>query len=248
MALNIPEGNIYNIFKDMRLGIALPLTKKQSDSDFWTAFTLMRKPDEYVLLKPGLEVGEYADNIAIVRNALVEQAINADCTHILMTDTDQVPEENALVKLARHNLPIVHAKVHRRYPPFDPIFFRGELYKYNLISDEEWSKGGLMEVDATGAGMVLYDINVFFDVEYPWFEVITGGKRKEDGTYQKAVGEDIYFCYKLKQAGYKIYVDCDIKVGHMSTVLIDEQYYYLFKLLNKIQSERNERSKLQEVN
>jgi hypothetical protein len=229
----------YNeIFKDIKMGIALPLTSKITNSLFWDHFTMMTKPSQWAYLKPALEVGDYAQNIAIVRNALVEQAINADCTHILMMDTDQTPERDSILKLARHKLPIVHAKVHRRYPPFDPIFFRGELHKYNLIPDEEWSKGGLMEVDATGAGMVLYDVNVFFDVEYPWYEVIMGGKDK-DGKSRSAVGEDIFFCHKLKQAGYKIYVDCDIKIGHLSTVAIDDQYYYLFKLLKKLEEERS---------
>jgi len=243
MAVELEQDQIDEIFKDMRLGIALPLTNKITNSEFWDSFTTMTKPKEYAYIKPGLSVGDYAQNIAIVRNALVEKAIQADCTHLLMMDTDQVPERDAIPKLARHKLPIVHAKVHRRYPPFDPIFFRGEINKYTLIPDEEWGKGGLMEVDATGAGMVLYDINVFFDVDYPWFELIMSGK-DENGDYRKAVGEDINFCSKLKQAGYKIFVDCDVKVGHLSTVVVDEQYYYLFKLLRKIEDERRQKQEV----
>jgi len=99
--------------------------------------------------------------------------------------------------------------------------FKGKHPNFKLIPDDIWKKGGLVEVDAVGAGSILYDMEVFKNIEPPWFEF-----HLEEGP---PIGEDIFFCDKLRAAGYKIYVDCDIKVGHLSTAVITEESYWAYK-------------------
>lgn len=210
---------------DIRLAICLPLIDEKVDKRFFVSWTIMEKPAAYNLILPGLYPGEFYDNIASIRNQLVEQSLQENYTHILMMDTDQRYPANTLTTLLNHNLPIVGAKVHRRYAPFDPLLLRGRMGKYYRVSDEEWENAnGLIEVDATGCGCILFQTEVFRKLGYPWFKILPRTKKR------KAVGEDIYMCSEARKAGYRIFVDTSIEVGHFATLEINRNFYKLVKL------------------
>lgn len=162
-----------------------------------------------------------------MRNRIVEDAKMMGTSHLLMPDMDQTYPANTITKLLEHNLPVVGAKVHRRYPPFDPIMFKGKINAYERI--DKWEDGELVEVDATGSGCLLYDMRIFYDLPSPWFKFQPNPDPEKPG----GIGEDVGFCSKLKEAGYKIYIDTSIKCGHLSTMEITEETWWLFKSLNK---------------
>ncbi len=204
----------------MKLGIALPHTDDTISKQFFLSWLMMEKPD-YMFLIP-----KFPQNIDAVRNDLVLQAIEEKCTHLIMMDTDQVYPSDTITKLISHKKPIVGAVVHRRYPPFDALLYRGKLGKYYHIPDEEIYSGKLVDVDATGTGCILYDMQVFKKIPYPWFKI----RRQKDG---KPIGEDIGLCSKLKKAGFNIFVDTSIRIGHMAKMVVDENTYRLYKGLKK---------------
>jgi len=43
------------------------------------------------------------------------------------------------------------------------------------------------------------------------------------------VGEDIYFCSKIRKAGYEIHVDTGLWIDHISTFRVNRATYELFK-------------------
>lgn len=211
-------------FPDMKVGIALPATVGSVPTKFVDSLFCMRVPFQSVYIR--LDVGGAIDRI---RNQLAQTAIDYGCTHIAMLDTDQVYPADTLERLAGHRLPVVSAKVHRRYAPYDPILLRkasADDFDYELMPDDLWVGKELVEVDATGTGAVLYDIEVFKKIPEPWFEFSTTAAGKP-------VGEDICFCHKLKKAGYKIFVDCSIKVGHIKELMITEENYLEYKARGK---------------
>lgn len=199
-----------------KLGIAFPLTDAKVYSSFMISWTLMDKP-EYTLLMP-----HAPGTLEVIRNNLVIQSLREYCTHLLMMDTDQTYPVDVIPKLLSHEKDVVAVNVHRRYPPFDSILYRGELGNYHHVPDDECFSGKLLEIDATGCGCILYNTNVFLDIPHPWFEVY----RMSDG---RVVGEDIDFCSKIKGAGYDIFADTSIKVGHISTMEITRSFYELYK-------------------
>lgn len=70
------------------------------------------------------------------------------------------------------------------------------------------------EVDKVGFGFVGIKQGVFESIPRPWFgtEYI---KHTQDGKeYLIPFGEDYSFCVKAKKAGYQVYVDPTVKVGH----------------------------------
>ena len=199
-----------------KLGIGLPLTDVKVYSSFMQSFVVMDKPD-FTLLMPKAPAP-----IEIVRRDLVVQALRDNCTHLIMMDTDQNYSRDSIMKLLSHGKDVVGTVVHRRYPPFDPIVNRGKLGNYYHVPDDDCFSGKLIEVDSVGFGCIMLKTKVFFDIPYPWFSVY----RLPDG---RIVGEDIDFCSKLRDLGYKIYVDTSIKIGHISHVEITRDFYMLYK-------------------
>ena len=226
---------------DVRLGLAFPLT------DIWTytqfTFSILNVVMHHMVYLFGsgkatnLDIifPNYPGKIDAIRNDLVKQALDSGCTHLLMMDTDQIyPDVETIEKLMAHDLPVVACKVHRRYPPFDPIMLSKKEVEYNTkrkvllpVDDETIENNDLIEVGATGCGCILYNTEVFFEIDEPWFEEQVG----EDGL---TTGEDIGFCLKLNERGIKVYVDTTIDVKHLTTLAVDWATHKLYQKLKEV--------------
>ena len=198
------------------LGIGIPCSFPFVPISFFNSFVLMEKPSfQYIT----------ADNgpIDALRNNIVEKAQSIGVTKLLLCDVDQIYDPQTINKLLAHKLPVVGAKVCRRYPPFDPIMMQIIDGEYQPIDDYE--PGSLVEVDATGSGCVLYDMEVFKKLPYPWFRF---QKNPENGMI---IGEDVGLCQDLKAIGYKIFVDTSIEIGHLTTMIVNQKTHELYKAM-----------------
>lgn len=208
-----------------RLAIGFPLVDDRVPVQFFTSFVCMEKPEEYVFLLPQFAHGPWAGSIADARNSLVEQALDEGARYLLMLDTDQVYPPETLTRLLSHGKRVCGVRVHSRWEPFAPVFYRGTVGEYQWIPDEEMYGGGLVEVDATGTGCLLIDMEVFDLLAYPWFQFATNDRGGP-------VGEDIYFCSQVREAGVRIFVDTSIEVGHMATVQINRAWHKAWTSIN----------------
>jgi hypothetical protein len=197
---------------NFKLGIAVPLNFPMVPSDFFDSFIAMEKPN-YVYLRSS------AGHIDAMRNELVQEALMLGCSHIIMMDSDQIYDSKTITRLLSHRLPIVGCLVYRRYPPFDPIIYRGAIDSYQGIT--EWEEGSLIEVDATGTGCLLFETHIFRDMPYPWFRF----RQRYKGDL---VGEDIGFCHDLREKGYKIYVDTSVPAGHLTRMIVSDGTWKLY--------------------
>ena len=153
-------------------------------------------------------------------------------THLIMMDVDQVYHPQTITRLLSHRLPVVGALVHRRYPPFDSLMLRKIKIDENTDgyeSIDEWTDGALVEVDATGGGCLMFDMEVFRKLPRPWFR----DDRTPEGT--PPVGEDIGFCQDLKAAGYRIFVDTSIPAGHLATLIVNTTTNRLWRAMKSQQ-------------
>ena len=127
-------------------------------------------------------------------------------------------------------MPIVAALVHRRYPPFDGIMLKIEGDGYAIIEDYE--PDSIVEVDATGAGCILYDMSIFKRLPEPWFKFT---KNPENGM---VIGEDVGLCQDLKALGYKIFVDTSVPAGHLTTMIINRNTHLLYRSMKEKQNKQ----------
>ena len=229
-AAKLHDWQTYNRRKRARrhagLAIGFPLVDATVPVQFFTSFACMDKPERYTLMVPQFPHGPFTGSIADARNSLVKQALDHGCDRLLMLDTDQIYPSDCLTRLTGHGVDICGVRVHRRWQPFDPIFLRGEIGKYQHVPDHEMYSGDLIEVDATGTGCLLFDMDVFLRVPRPWFQF-----SEHKGN---PVGEDIYFCSQARKSGIQIFVDTAIEVGHLTSMIVNKHLHKICKHINQL--------------
>jgi len=165
------------------------------------------------------------------RNKLAKDAIKADTDWILWLDSDMVVPPDVLERLLKtaeeNEADIVSGLYFRRAAPFSPVAFdtikidEEQGITTEVVNFEGHELKGVYEVDAVGFGCVLTSTQVVFEMLATYKDCFSPlGKS----------GEDISFCHRAKQLGFKILLDCDIKCGHVGHIVVTEDIY---KAMNK---------------
>jgi hypothetical protein len=209
---------------NFKLGIGIPLNFPMVPDAFFESFIMMKTP-------PFTYLRSSRGGIEDMRNNIAQDALMSGCSHLIMMDTDQIYHPETIPTLLAHKKPIVGCMVCRRYPPFDPLMLKGTISHYQTVLD--WKPGDLVEVDATGTGCLMFETEVFRKMPYPWFYT----RKAEDGL---PVGEDIGFCSDLRAAGYQIYVDTSVPAGHLSTMVVNEWTWRLYRKLKDAEIQSHE--------
>jgi hypothetical protein len=91
------------------------------------------------------------------------------------------------------------------------------LTEEHLIEKKDTGAEKIFPVAYTGLGFMLIKKGVFEKLKYPWFrpEWTEYGKGVEDFT-----SEDVGFCINAKKAGFNIFVNSDIRVGHEKSCIL----------------------------
>jgi len=200
------------------LAIGIPCTFPFIPSSFFYSFAQMEKPD-FIFI--------HADNgpIDTLRNDIVDTALRAGATHLIMQDVDMIYHPKTITRLLSHRLPVVGALCFRRYPPFDSIMLRVTNGGYQSVDD--WEENELVEVDATGSGCLMFDMKVFKELPRPWFRF------QQDPDTGATIGEDIGFCQDLKAAGYSIFVDTSVPCDHLTTMAVNRKTNLLYRSMKQ---------------
>jgi len=136
--------------------------------------------------------------------AIIAFALRVHATHLLFLEEDICVQNDTLVRLLMHNKDIVGALYFQREPPYAPLILYRVGDNKKAIPVKEIKRQGLIECDATGFGCVLLKRKVLIDV----------------GTNplycENFIGMDISYFLKARDLGYKVYVDTDHVVKHMS--------------------------------
>lgn len=179
--------------------------------------------------------GEYAPRVMIqtehmlddCRNSIVKEALDCGATHLWFWDADILPPVNALKTLMGHvnsGKDIVGLLCMMRTYPFYPIVFKeNPKNRYAPIIIHDYEKG-VIPAYATGTGCVMINTNVFRKMEYPWFKF-----EEDPNNPGEKISEDLYFCRKANDLGYKLYVDTIHTCGHLTTGPIIEPMYQQVK-------------------
>ena len=84
------------------------------------------------------------------------------------------------------------------------------------------SMKGTVEIESSGFGFIAVKCGVFEKIQRPWFgHLIQVLKNSRGEDIYDAIGEDVSWCIKAKQAGFKIYFDSSVRVNHLKTIPID---------------------------
>ena len=152
------------------------------------------------------------------RNTMAQNAIEKECDYLFFLDSDCVLPNDTLKTLVEHDKDIVAGMYFQKRVPFPPVIYtENKKGTYDVITD--YPKDSLIEVDGVGMGVCLIKTSVFKYIPTPFNPII--GKEGE----KSINGEDLAFCKRAKEKGFKIYVDTAIQALHQTVRYIDETYY-----------------------
>lgn len=139
------------------------------------------------------------------RNYIAAQAIKNECTHLLFIDDDMVFPPDTLERLLADNKEIVGVVAHSRMESENTtvILEDGHILKNDAIPKE------LFKCQHIGTGVMLIDLRVFQKIQRPWFDT------KAHETGWTMMGEDAWFCKRARNAGYEIWCDPLLSIGHI---------------------------------
>lgn len=155
------------------------------------------------------------------RNTIVARAKIMGYDSILFVDHDMVFEPEAVEQLISRDKDIVGAPFAVKFLPTDPFY---AVKKSDHLGAKIWEEReeGLFACAGIGTALILIKTSVFDKVPQPWFEI------RYDNKGVLEWGEDLWFCKKARDAGFDIFCDTKVKVGHVGDFefRINEDYDY----------------------
>jgi hypothetical protein len=145
-----------------------------------------------------------SSNLVENRHMLVSRAFQFEATHLLFWDADIKVPHDAIMRLLVHRHPIVAINYAKKNPEAPPTAYI-ETDDYIGPCYTQAQHTGLQEVTSCGFGFMLIEIEVLQNLKTPLFQMTQVG---QDGI--KTETEDVFFCHKAIDAGYKILIDHDL--------------------------------------
>ena len=160
------------------------------------------------------------------RNRLAQYAINDGFDYVLFLDSDMTFEPDILIRLVEsiEGRDFVTGLCFSRHAPrYRPCIYKRLGYEIDqnemrLIDETyyEYPEGEIFEVEGSGMACALIRTKVLETVlkqkGLPFSPII-------------GFGEDLSFCIKARQCGFRLYCNSDIRIGHVGTVIIDEEVF-----------------------
>lgn len=151
-------------------------------------------------------------------------------THILYADADQSFPPWTMTRLLQHDLPLVCGLVMMGSWPFNYLVYdfdkdNGRYTAVELTDAEsfpylkEQYRHKLLEADAAGMGCSLVRRDVFDNIKKPWFDTPI----RKDMTGM--LGEDLFFSRRLREAGYRVFIDTSVICEHATKNIMVPQAF-----------------------
>lgn len=161
------------------------------------------------------------------RNYLALMAMQDEADLIMWFDSDMVFNPDTLLRLLKDiddGADFVTGVYYRRTSPFTPtLFSKLDINEEGVaIWDqiEEVPDKGLFEVAGCGFGCVLMKTDIARDVFKKFGRLFSPIGE---------VGEDLSFCWRARECGYKLLCDPDIPLGHVAHTMVTKDFYKNYK-------------------
>lgn len=186
----------------------------------WTALNLAKQIEVKMMIAKGSLIPRQ-------RESLVDAVLqHEDITHILFLDSDMRFPKNLIPRLLNHHAPAVCAGYVERGAPFRPVAF-GDSKRYGIRVWTKPENTGTQRIAACGFGIMMLETQMIREkLEKPYFMVGWNPATASDGKVAGHMGEDIYFCLKLEEAGVPLLLDHDLtkEVAHLGEFAYMQQH------------------------
>jgi len=177
---------------------------------------------------------EYASLVTNAREATITGSKNLEVFNtspgkgqytydkIFCIDSDIVWNPEHFIKLLQSDKDLISgvyfeargedAMIHRSKDDYRPMT-RDEISNLNQI-------GEVFPVYGVGLGFMCIKSGVFESLKRPWYGLGKVIQEVNGVTYELPLGEDLYFCERVTENGYKVYVDSSVVVGHIKSNIV----------------------------
>lgn len=144
-------------------------------------------------------------------NVLGATFLATDADWLFLTNDDHVYPPDTLRRLLAHDKDVVTGLYLTRQAPFRPVLFddvtaAGGLVPRRFMSSDR----GLKAVAACGDGCLLLRRSVLETIPAPWWALAN--------YHSDACDHDNAFCAKVRAAGFDIWCDFDMSIGHLGVM------------------------------
>lgn len=201
--------------------IAVPCMD-QVPAPFCSSLAMLQKPKDYEC-KLTFRIGSL---IHTSRNDVARMAIEGEYDFVFWLDSDMVFSPETLIKLLdtleSKGLDFISGLYFRRVPPYSPVLFDRLDIKDNICLWSEFKEvpEDVFKIGGCGFGCVLMKTDILFDIQGKFGSMFTPIGNN---------GEDVAFCWRARQCGYKLYCDPEVACGHVGYSVIDNHFFDAFK-------------------
>lgn len=152
------------------------------------------------------------EGFTIAENRLycVCKALQNKSDYLFFVDDDMTFPPDTLERLIAHGKEVTGVNLYSRCLPLkSTIIFLEESYDLDGDDYEPKIPDHLFEVEGVTGGCLLIDLSIMDKLRKPWF----GFETNEHGI--TTLGEDIWFTRRAREAGFKVWCDPTIIVGHL---------------------------------
>lgn len=177
---------------------------------------------------------EYASLVTNAREATITGSRNLEVFNsspgkgqytydkIFCIDSDIVWNPEHFIKLLQSDKDLISgvyfeaqgtdAMVHRNKDDHRPMT-REEIVELHQAEE-------VFPVYGVGLGFVCIKSGVFESLKRPWYGLGKVVQEVDGVTYELPLGEDLYFCERVAENGYEVYVDPTVVVGHIKSNIV----------------------------
>lgn len=199
----------------MKTLIAVP-AMDQVPAQFCASLAMLKRTGDSVV---GFEISSL---VYTARNNLSAKAIQLGADFVLWLDSDMVFAPDILERLfadyQEGKGDIISGLYFRRVAPFKPVLFSAveSTAEGPFTAAPESIPDDVFEIAGCGFGCVLMPTDILMDVI---------GKYGNPFDPLNGMGEDLSFCWRVRQCGYKIVCDPAISLGHVAHMVVDRSFF-----------------------
>ena len=161
------------------------------------------------------------------RNTLAKNILETECDRVMWVDSDMTFDSDTILRLSAdidEGRDFVSGLYFTRKNPIKPVIFNRVGYHESSNGLKEshadfymdYPRDAIFEIEAAGFGCVMISTKLLKAVTDEYgapFNPIPG------------FGEDISFCKRCRELGYKLYCDSRIKAGHIGSIVVTEDTF-----------------------
>lgn len=160
------------------------------------------------------------------RNEIIEKALELGCPTVFFLDDDVIPPATALLHLypllmADEQIIAAGGIYSPKREPTEPMAYR----KMSAGPAYDMKFGEIFDVEGIATGCLLVKTKLFESIPKPWFKTLDVSGQDGSHIYHHRMSDDLYFCKKAIEAGFRIVANGSILCGHADA--INHKIYHL---------------------